>query len=300
VIASRAFVRPSFDFTKAELWSLFVTAAVIGVGIILQMNLMRAGALMLKWLGTVDDVAYYQSAHELAVKIQVFPQALMLAVFPVLSRLLATSEGRDEAEGLYRLLFRYILLLGLPVSLLFGVFPGESAVLLFGEKYLPAAGVLRIVGLAVVPLALDMLLNRTLIAMNRQRYAAGYAAVALVLAVALDFALIPSYGPEGAAFAALAAYMVLLCSSAYFAARNGVSPAAWTDLGRAALASGAGAGTALALATLGSLPSLVRAGAMLIVYFAVLAALRAFPRRDLMGLRDALRRKPPKGKEFAA
>ncbi len=303
LIASRRFVRPSFAFSRAELWELFLAAAVIGVGIILQMNLMRAGALMLKWLGNVDEVAYFQAAHELVVKIQVFPQALMLAVFPVLARLLASREGREEAERLYRLLFRYILLLGLPVSLLFGVFPRESAVLLFGEKYLPAAGVLRIVGLAVVPLALDMLLNRTLIAMNRQRYAAGYAAAALLLAVGLNAVLIPAYGPEGAAGAALAAYLVLLCSSAWFAAKNGVRPAAWADLARAFLASGAAIETAFALSSLGGLSglsSLVRAAAMLIVYFGVLAALRAFPRRDIQGLKDALRRKPPKGKEFAA
>jgi len=288
LVAAKKFVRPSLDFTRQELWSLFTTAAVIGVGIIIQMNLMRAGALMLKWLGNVEEVAYFQAAHELIMKIQVFPQALMLAVFPVLARLLTSDPA--EAEKLYRAIFRYILLLGLPVSLYCGVFPEQAAVLLFGEKYLPAAGVLRITGLAAVPLALDMLLNKTLIAMNRQRYAAWYAAVALGAAVLLNLALIPRFGPEGAAVASLGAYCCLLGFSMYFAAKHGVRPKAGKDLVRVALASLCACLAASALAP--HSPPLA-AAALGLVYFAVLAGLRAFPKKDMVEFKAALRSRNP-------
>lgn len=286
--AANKFGRPSLDFTRQELWSLFTTAAVIGVGIIIQMNLMRAGALMLKWLGNMDEVAYFQAAHELVMKVQIFPQALMLAVFPVLARLLLSDPA--EAEKLYRAIFRYILLLGLPVTLYLGVFPERAAVLLFGEKYLPAAGALRITGLAMVPLALDMLLNKVLIAMNRQRYAAWYAALALGLAVLLNLALIPRFGPEGAAVAALAAYLCLLGFSMYFAARHGIRPKAGKDLLRAALASLAACAAAHALIPR-SLPA--AAIALGLVYFGVLAGLRAFPKKDMLELKAAFRSRTP-------
>jgi O-antigen/teichoic acid export membrane protein len=288
LVAAKKFVRPSLDFSRQELWGLFTTAAVIGVGIIIQMNLMRAGALMLKWLGSVEEVAYFQAAHELIMKVQIFPQALMLAVFPVLSRLLLSDPA--EAEKLYRAIFRYILLLGLPVSLYLAVFPEQATRLLFGEKYLPAAGVLRITGLAMVPLALDMLLNKVLIAMNRQRYAAWYAALALGLAVLLNLALIPRFGPEGAAVAALAAYACLLGFSMYFAAKHGIRPKAGKDILRAALASTAACGAAYALAPR-SLPAAVIALGP--VYFGVLIALGAFPKKDMLEFKAALRSRTP-------
>ena len=280
----RKFVRPSLRPPRGRVWGMFATAAVIGLGIILQMNLMRLGTIMLGLTASETDVARFQVAHEFVIKLEVFPQALMLAAFPALSRLLGSD--RKAAETLYRGIFRYVFLLGILPCLYLTFFPEQVLLLLYGEKYLAAAPVMRVAGLALVPLSLDMLLGKALIAMNKQRYALYYAGAALLVCAALNVILIPRWGPVGAAWSSLAAYMCLLCFSVYFAARHGVRPKIGKDVLRAAFAASLGLGAAHAAVSHSTPLAAALLGA---VYLGALAAVRSFPKKDMMELKSLLR-----------
>ena len=287
IVATRRLCRPSFAFDRHALWRMFLTSSVVGLGVFFHQNLFRANTLALTWLADLAAVADFQAPHEFILKLEILPQALMLAVFPALTRLAPVDP--ESARRLFRLIFRHTLhAMALP-SILLAFYAEPACVLLFGEKYAGAAMVLRILALALAPLALDMLVNNVLVAIGRQRYALYYAAVALVLNIAGNLYAAPRYGATGSAVVALGSYLWLLAFSTRFAARHGFRPHAAGPLARVLVAGGVCVGVC---ALLRHMP-LVGAPAGALAYGAVLAGLKAFGRRDLLELRAVMPPRPP-------
>jgi len=288
-VAGRYLTRPSFAFDRASLWRMFATASVVGLGIFFHQNLFRANTLLLSWLGDLAAVADFQAPHEFILKLEILPQALMLAVFPTLSRL-ATADPQ-AANNLFRLTFRHTLhAMALP-SILLAFYAEPACVLLFGQKFDGAATVMRVLALAMAPLALDMLVNNLLVAIGRQRYALYYAAAALVLNAAANVYVVPRYGAAGSAVVALGSYVWLLAFSTRFAARHGYAPRATGPLMRVLCAGGVCLGVCFLLRHAPIWGFFAGSAA----YLAVLLGLRGFTRRDIAELRAVMGRRPPAG-----
>jgi len=81
-IVVKKFVIPRFDFNRSELKFFLKEAAVVGVGTFLYMNLFKTDVLLLKWLGAIEDIAYFQGAHNIVIQTSVFPTAIMAALTP--------------------------------------------------------------------------------------------------------------------------------------------------------------------------------------------------------------------------
>ncbi|MHC1791154.1 oligosaccharide flippase family protein [Solidesulfovibrio sp.] len=292
-VAGGRLTRPSFALDWPGLRAMFLASSVVGLGVFFQQNLFRAGALSLTWWAGLAAVADFQAPHEFLLKLEILPQALMLAVFPALARLAPVDANR--AERLYRLIFRHTLQgMALPTILL-AFYAEPACVLLFGEKYAGAAPVMRILALSLAPLALDMLVNNLLVAIGRQRYALYYAAAALVLAFGINALVTPRAGAVGAAWVALGSYGWLLLFSSRFAARHGYACRPFGALVRVACAGGACLGACFLL---GHVP-IVGALAGSFVYVAVMVALKGIGRQDLAELRAVRQARPEAGKDRA-
>ena len=286
--------RPSFALDAPALRAMFYASSVVGLGVFFQQNLFRAGALSLTWWAGLAAVADFQAPHEFLLKLEILPQALMLAAFPALARL-APTDG-DAAGRLYRLIFRHTLqAMALP-ALLLAFYAEPACVLLFGGKYAGAAPIMRVLALSLPLLALDMLVNNLLVAIGRQRYALYYAAVALLLAFGINAFVVPRYGALGAAWTALGSYGWLLLFSSRFAARHGFISLAARPLGRVAVAGGA------CLAVCYALHHLPFVGATLgaLAYAAIIVALKGVTRLDLIELRSIRQPRAPREKDIAA
>lgn len=286
--------RPSFALDRPGLRQMFNASSVVGLGVFFQQNLFRAGALSLTWWAGLTAVADFQAPHEFLLKLEILPQALMLAVFPALARL-APVDG-EAAGRLYRLIFRHTLhAMALPAIVL-AFYAEPACVLLFGGKYAGAAPVMRVLALSLPLLALDMLVNNLLVAIGRQRYALYYAAAALLLAFGVNAFVVPRYGALGAAWVALGSYGWLLFFSSRFAARHGFISKALRPILRVVVAGGACLATCYLLRQL----PLVGAAAGAVVYAAAMAALRGVTRRDVLELRSIRQDRPSAGKDSAS
>ena len=290
-VACKYMTRPLFVFDRAALWKMLATSSVVGLGVFFHQNLFRANTLALSWLADLSAVADFQAPHEFILKLEILPQALMLAVFPILSRLAPVDPGR--AAHLYRTIFRHTLqAMALP-SILLAFYAEPACMLLFGHKFGGSVLVLRLLALALAPLALDMLVNNLLVAIGRQRYALYYAAAALVLNAGANAYAVPRYGVDGSAVVALGSYLWLLAFSTRFAARHGYGPQAFGPLLRVF---GAGSACLGVCYPLRHIP-LVGAAAGAVAYVTVLVALRGFRRSDIAELRAVMQVHPPLGKK---
>uniref|UniRef100_I2PYH8 Membrane protein involved in the export of O-antigen and teichoic acid n=1 Tax=Desulfovibrio sp. U5L TaxID=596152 RepID=I2PYH8_9BACT len=288
-VVVRSLVRPAFDRDRAALLRMLAATSVVGLGVFFQQNLFRANTLALAWLSNLSAVADFQAPHEFVLKLEILPQALMLAVYPVLARL--APADRPAAGRLYRLVFAQTLYAMALPAILLAVYAEPACLLLFGEKFAGAAPVLRLLALAVAPLALDMLVNTLLVALGRQRYALFYAAAALALNILGNLYAAPRHGAAGAAVVAVASYLWLLAFSSRFAARHGFRPRAAGPLLRVGCAGAVCLGACLLLRH----APLLGATAGTAVYAGVLAGLGAFGKNDLLLLRSVMGPRPPAG-----
>ena len=159
--------------------------------------------------------------------------------------------------------------------------------LLFGARFEAATTPLRLLALTVVPLGVSMLMWTLITSRREPRVLLIYAAVTLAVNVALNLALIPTLGADGAAAAMLATYVVAAVVMLRVA-RATVGPLrGWRTVGGPLVA-----GIAMALVTAGLEPWVFPAALIgLAVYSGVLMAVeRKLAPDDLDFMLGMLRR----------
>jgi O-antigen/teichoic acid export membrane protein len=217
----RRFPRPAIAPGLARVWPMLKVSAIIGLAVLVVMNLFRVNVLMLSWLGTPEDVAYFQVPHDLVLKFQILFQAVMLAAFPVLARLASAPALRTR---LLAWLHRCFGAAALTVAIVFFLQAAPLLILLYGTKLAPSALPLQILAWSAIPLSLTILWSHALVAADGQRFTLIANSVALGVNVAASAMLIPLGGAVGAATAALIAYSAGAGFALWHAARLGLTP----------------------------------------------------------------------------
>ena len=220
VIISKRFIRPVFTLERGLYKRFFKDSLVIGVGIFFYQNLFKINVLMLRWVGSVNDVSFFSAPHNLIMQLQVVPLSLTTAIFPVFSRLISTDRERMIAT--FEKIFRVMFLASAFAAVMLSLYSREIILLVFSNKFEQSVAALAIMSWAVIPLTLDMLLNGVLIAMNKQKYSVIYAGVTIAVNVLASLLLIPRYGFIAASYIAVLSYTLLFLCSWYITARNGV------------------------------------------------------------------------------
>ncbi len=282
-IISRRFTRPSSAFDGRLFRKFLGKAVVIGVGVFLYQNLFKINVLLLRWFGSVQDVAFFNAPHSLLMQIQVVPMSLVMAVFPVFSRLMRSD--RERLLGIYDMVFRGLFVFSSGVAVVLGGFPREVVGMVFGGRYDPSAQALLIMAWATIPLTMDMLLNAMLIAMDKQRYAVFYAGAALVFNILAGAFVIPKHGFLGASVLSVVSNIILFSCSLFFVSRNGLPlPVA----GMAARTAGAAAVAMIVIVLLKPVSPVAAGAAGVVLFAAAVVATRVFTVEEIFLLKKRL------------
>lgn len=184
-----------------EFWTFTAPRAFASVA---QIALQRLDIVLVAALRGPVDAAVYTAASRFLVLGQFVTQALAAPVQPRLSAALAAPDGETpdtaRAGRLYRMSAAWSVLLSWPLFLLVAVFaPFYLAV--FGRQYTSHDAVVVVLVLAASMLAASAtgLVDSVVLMAGRSSWNLATTAFALVINVALDIVLIPTYGPVGAA-----------------------------------------------------------------------------------------------------
>lgn len=163
--------------------------------------------LMLGLMRTEEEAGWYAAAYRLLTAALIPADILFQAFLPALSgaagvRALMRVRGRAFATT--------ILAVGLPVAIGGWALADWLIVLVFGEAYRPATGVLGLLMLNAAVAYMNIAFGYPLLSWNRERAYALVLGTGAALNVALNFLLIPPYGMIGAAVATLACQVALL------------------------------------------------------------------------------------------
>lgn len=247
--------------------------------------------------GRIDQVIVFHLAGARAAGLYAAPyrildrgQFLPISVLTTLFPIIASSWPGDPAR-VRRLLQRaaeYLAMATLPVLAFTIVAAGPVVRLLFGPAYAASTPALPVLMGALVAISFGYLFGYMVVVLRAQRRAIGYAALALVVNVGLNLALVPHFGFVAAAWVTLATeVLVNLLLGRMVLAKLGIRP----QLGRfarIALASALSAAAVVGVrAAGGPLAALIAVAGL--SYLGSLALLRALALDELIGL---LRREP--------
>lgn len=183
-------------------WPLFRSTLTFAAITIVAATFWRLDILMLSAMMDETAVGVYSSAYRFFALAMLISEAFTTALFPTLSRL------RTDAPAQFRrtcaAAAKWLTISLLPLSVLLWFLTEPLIGLIYGVRFAEAVPVLRLLILALVPLALSQVLARALLASGRQRTDLQINLLGLLVNVGLNATLIGQYGLAGAASATVA------------------------------------------------------------------------------------------------
>jgi len=208
----------------AEIRFLIKEAIPLGLKRLIRRLSFRVDTLIIAALGTKAEVGLFHGMYKIVQAALFLAEGSMQAMFPILSQYHANSQ--ESFDMAYGKAFKFLTIIGIPLSLFLCFFSQEVIALVLGEKFVQAEGALRILSGVLGLMFLSNLTERILTAAGRQGVCTGVTALALVINVGLDFLFIPRWGYTGASVATLIAEFVLTGVSFSYvhklASKNGV------------------------------------------------------------------------------
>ncbi|MDQ6732141.1 MAG: oligosaccharide flippase family protein [Actinomycetota bacterium] len=260
---------PSFD---PALWRTMGRAAIpLVLGSAINVVYLRLLVILVSLMATAHVTGIFGASFRIVEIFTSIPQLMAGAIFPLLAH-----AGQEDESRLAYILQRTAeasLLLGAGTAVALSLAAHPVLQILGGSQYSHSGTILSLQAFALIGTFLTQIWVFGLIAVDRQRAIAQVNAVGVGVVVILGLTLIPLAGARGAAVAAIAgeAALALTALVLLVRARPRLRPAPGHFVRIL---------SATALATLCSLlpvPEIVRASIAVIVYAAVVIALRAYP-----------------------
>ncbi len=177
-------------------WGLVRAGIPIGmIGLLLTL-LLRVDVAMLSFLSDASTVGEYSAAYRLVEATQFLGWAFAGAMLPWLAR------GSVELARGYGIALKALNGLLAPIGLAFVLFAAPIIALLYGPRFAGAVVPLRLLGAMTLLFGINAFASTVLIARDRPGAYTRVVAPMVLVNIALNAALIPSRGADGAAFAA--------------------------------------------------------------------------------------------------
>ena len=199
-------LRPVID---VEYWrGLLRDSLVLGLALGLGQVYFRIDSLLLAFVRPELEVGLYGAAYKFVELAELVMYAIVLSVFPALTRFVTTRDPRTG--GLLQRGFDVMLAAAAPVAVVMLTLPSELLRATAGSRYEGAATALQILAVYPVFAFVNGLFARVLVAADRDRDLLRITATVLTLNVAANVALLPRYGFEAAAAIAIVTEMIAL------------------------------------------------------------------------------------------
>jgi O-antigen/teichoic acid export membrane protein len=180
----------------AEFWRFALPRGLAGL---FAVAVLWLDTLLIGALRSTEDAGLYAAAARYLAFGAFASQAVILAIGPTMSELLARRD-RNTARSVYRAGTAWAMAVGWPVYLVLAVF-APAVLSIFGQGYVQAQHVLTILGLTMLIATAVGPVDVVLLMAGKSTWNLVNTAAAVVLNVALNLVLIPRLGITGAAIA---------------------------------------------------------------------------------------------------
>ena len=165
------------------------------------------GSVMLSKIRGDAEVAIYSVAYNIALAVLFIPTVYTNAIYPVLSRYY--KESKASLSILYEKSFKYLYIIGLPISVGLYLLAGRIISFFYGEAYASSKIALQIIAWYLFIKFLNFLLGTVLSSIDKQDKRMLGQGLTAGFNIFLNFLLIPAMGYVGAAWSTFATEIFL-------------------------------------------------------------------------------------------
>lgn len=170
--------------------------------------------IMITYFKTLNDVAVYNAVIPTAGLLWFFGSAMAIILLPLSSEMWKRKHSHLMEEGV-NLLYKYGIIVIIPLAVLMFTYPELILRLLFGLDYSTGANVLRILSVAALFFTIGQINTSILSGMGKPKLNAKITLIAALFNVAGNFVLIPKLGITGAAISTAIAFGLISVISAF-------------------------------------------------------------------------------------
>ena len=195
-------IRGTTRLTKpswSNIVSLFHQAFPLGIASLMVACYFNIDLLMLSKLMDESAVAYYGAAVRLLSFIAFIPHAVMMSLFPALSR----SRQQEEKcfQSIFSFIFYILMLIIIPGAIWVTYHAKPIIELIYTQSYQPSVHAFQIIIWSGLGIFASYLSGHTLVILGKQKFSIFISCIAAICNVILNYFLIPKYGINGAAIA---------------------------------------------------------------------------------------------------
>ena len=215
---SRKFVRPQFDIDFKLLKYLLKESLPIALFSIIFVIYYNIDIVMLASMKGDASVGIYSAAYRLSEPLIFIPQALMISLFPIMSKSFASSK--DRLIKSYRLSVKYLLIISIPIVIGTTLIADKIILLIYDVSFVNSVTVLQILIWSLVFASVNSVLLTLLISIDKQKLNMFSVGLCAIVNIVLNFMLIPILSYNGAAIATVITHIVLFIASFYFVSKH--------------------------------------------------------------------------------
>ena len=186
-----------FDIDFKFMKNLVKTAFPLGIAFIFSSIYFYIDSVMLSKMRGDVEVAVYSVAYNLALAILFIPAVYTNAIYPVMSRYYKSSK--ENLILLYTKSFKYLYIIGLPISAGLYLLADRIIVFFYGKEYLASVIALQIISWFLFLKFINYLIAYALSSTDQQGSRMIGQGLTAAFNVALNLVLIPKFGYKGAA-----------------------------------------------------------------------------------------------------
>ncbi len=203
--------KPKFEFDKSIAWDMFHFGKYVLLGSLINFLFNNLDNIVVGKLLGVTILGYYAISINLTNSLsQYLLSKVAMIMYPAYSHLQNNSE---DIKKVVLKTTRYLSILVFPFGLSLVVFSSEIVRVVFGSKWLPAAGILSLLGFAGIFRSLGTAIWPAFLARGKSKIDFLVNAIQVVVFFILVFPLVKTLKLNGVGIATLAAYATALCAT---------------------------------------------------------------------------------------
>jgi O-antigen/teichoic acid export membrane protein len=177
------------SFTLGDSIEILKSGAPFLLGSLVLMVYQQVDIIVMSNIVDYETVGWYNSARNIMGTLVFIPTIFIGAVFPALSR--SHAEGSSLLPKITSKTIDMMLLCGVPIGLGLMTIASPLALLLFGEQFAPSGPAMAVMGVALIPVYLTIIMGYFLVATDRMASWLVVMVVGIIATVILDIILIP-------------------------------------------------------------------------------------------------------------
>jgi O-antigen/teichoic acid export membrane protein len=186
----------------------------IALSITFNLIYLKGDVIILSLTRAQEEVGIYGAAYKILDVLTVIPIMFMGLVLPLLVK--ARAEGKpNDWNRIMQKSFDFMAVLAMPLIAGALVVGRELMVLFAGDGFAESGPLLVILIIACAAVFFGSMFGHAVIAVKQQKKMVWGYAIDAVLATALYLAVIPAYGPTGAAWVTVFAEVFIACATYY-------------------------------------------------------------------------------------